>query len=89
MTNFDITNHAVERFRERIRDVAPERAREEMTHCLLSGKEKKLRRLSKYRFDRSNHTTMIVTGCYIFVFDGKTVVTCLKEFRAKPTSPAR
>jgi hypothetical protein len=76
--NFDITNHAVERFRERIRDVAPDRAREEMSYCLLSGDKKKLRRTRKP--SRKGHSTMIITGCCIFVFDGPTIVTCLKEF---------
>lgn len=71
-----ISQHAVDRYRERIRPLPVERAREEMILC-FNAAAKHHRKLTK----KKGNTVMIPTGCCIFVFGkgGKkrTMVTVL------------
>jgi hypothetical protein len=76
--NFDITDHAVNRFRDRVRDVAYDKARDEIGYCLEAADERQWRRVKAKK-----RTAFVRTGCCILVFQGFTVVTCLKEFADK------
>lgn len=74
----DITNHAAERYRERIRDVPPENVRAEMEMCFAAAKEKHRQRFGRQKRKR---TAMVPTGCCIFVFERGTMVTVLPRDR--------
>lgn len=71
-----ISQHAVDRYCERIRKVPVERARDEMVQCFHAA-EKHHRRLAK----KKGSTVMIQTGCCLLVFGGgkrnRTIVTVL------------
>lgn len=84
----NITNHAVDRYCERIRRVPVERVRDEMAHCFAAAKKKHLDRLARSKHKR---TVMVETGCCIFVFGkGGIMVTVLPRdvFRVDSAKPA-
>ena len=72
-----ISEHAVTRFRERVRNV-PE-ARDEMLCCLASAKPNILRRID----NKKKRTTIVKTGCCFFVFSHGNLVTTLKELGSR------
>ncbi len=72
---FPITNHAVARFRERVRDVPEDKARDEMYCCLQAASERRLRDLEK-----GKRTAMVPTGCCIFIGSRGKIVSVIKEF---------
>lgn len=72
-----ISQHAVDRYCERIRPLPVELARAEMVLC-FNAATKHHRKLAK----KKGNTVMIPTGCCVFVFGkggkrGRTVVTIL------------
>lgn len=71
-TDMKISDHAVDRYRERIRDVSVDRARDEMQQCFDAAKDKHKKRVTGRR-----STAIVPTGCCIFVFDRGTMVTVL------------
>ena len=72
-----ITDHALERYRERVN---PSAGRSDMMSCLRSAKPKRLKLL-----EAGNRNTLIVkTGCCFFICSGSSVVSVVKEVRAKP-----
>lgn len=78
------SEHAVDRYCERIRPLPVERARDEMTLC-FNAAAKHHRRLTK----KKGNTVMIPTGCCIFVFgkggkNKRTVVTVLPRPAGPP-----
>lgn len=69
-----ITDHAVARYVERLRDVADGTHRMEMLRCLSAAKPRHLKALVRRRKKR---TLMVPTGCCIFVFSRGKMVTVL------------
>ena len=79
-----ITDHAVERFCERIRQT--ERGREEIRHCLQAADPKLLRKVRSR--GRARKTTYVMTGCCVLILwrgKVKTVITYqqLREHRVE------
>lgn len=73
MRGWNISQHAVQRYRERIRDVAPHRARREICFCIEAGKPRHLRKLK-----RKKKTTMVPTGCCMFVVSRGAIATVIE-----------
>jgi hypothetical protein len=71
-----ISNHAVDRFCERVRPVSVERARDEMMHCLHAAQKKHLDGLARRK---GKKTFIVPTGCCMFVFEQGVMVTVLPK----------
>lgn len=69
-----ISRHAIERFVERIRPLPTDRAREEMRRCIEASKPRHLRKATR---QPPKKTTMIPTGCCIFVCSRGVVATVI------------
>ena len=72
-----ISDHAVERYRERIRQIDTAIVRSEMLSCLSAADDGELRKLKNGK----KNTHMIKTGCCIFVCSHGTVVTIVKDYQ--------
>lgn len=70
-----ITDHAIARYVERVREVAPGTHKQEILRCLAAAPSRHLRALKRRRKKR---TLMVPTGCCVFVFGrGGIMVTVL------------
>ena len=69
-----ITDHAIARYVERVREVDPGTHKQEILRCLAAAKPHHLRALTRRRKKR---TLMVPTGCCIFVFGAGKMVTVL------------
>lgn len=72
-----ITEHAVQRFSERVRQPPPGIAKMEMMRCLATGSPKLLKQLANRR--KRKRTLIIPTGCCLFVFSNGSMVTVLSK----------
>lgn len=75
--SISISNHAVDRFCERIRPLNPDAARDEIRICMAAAKPKHWRKWS-----RQKRTCMLPTGCCVFVFEYGDLVTVLTKNQA-------
>lgn len=73
----NITQHAAERFVERIMPSAEERARAEIRLCFAAAKQRHKDRWQRKRA-RGARTAIVPTGCCMFVMAGRTMVTVLR-----------
>ena len=78
-----ISGHAVERYRERVRQVDPAIAKREMLCCLMGASDDDRRKLKKGK----KNTHMIKTGCCIFICSHGNVVTVVKKYEREDAKP--
>lgn len=84
-----ISDHAADRYRERIRDVPRERAKAEILECLKGASAKDLRKMARL----NKNTVMIRTGCCTMICSHGNIVTIVSELRctnkkaAEPEGP--
>lgn len=75
-----ITDHAIERFAERVMSVPLYIALQEMRVCLAAAKQKHFRRVGKKK------TAYIATGCCLFICSRGRIITVIPR-QAAPCAP--